>query len=166
MELCWRSCGSLDGRGELGGGWIHVHVWLSPFSVHPKLSQHCLLIGYTLIQNKHFFLKDVRHCECPSVLSIRPGVCGWLMPFFTWTWVTKLPTSVCPARPPLLSWPRLHPLALARRFSEPLLRGPLGRRLYSWLRCSSGLSPSLKSRVMACICRRWCDTGCSEGHQV
>ena len=27
--------------GELGGEWIHVYVWLSPFPVHPKLSQHC-----------------------------------------------------------------------------------------------------------------------------
>lgn len=59
------------------------------------------------------------------------------MPFFTWTWLTKLPTSVCPPRPPLLSWPCLNPLTLARHFSEALLRGPLGRRLYSWLRCSN-----------------------------
>ena len=27
--------------GEFGGEWIHVHVWLSPFAVHLKLSQHC-----------------------------------------------------------------------------------------------------------------------------
>ena len=27
--------------GGFGGEWIHVHVWLSPFSVHLKLSQHC-----------------------------------------------------------------------------------------------------------------------------
>ena len=27
--------------GELGGEWIHVYVWLSPFAVHMKLSQHC-----------------------------------------------------------------------------------------------------------------------------
>ena len=38
--------------GESGGEWIHVNVWLSPFAVHLKLSQHCLLIGYTLIQDK------------------------------------------------------------------------------------------------------------------
>ena len=25
---------------------MHVYVWLSPFAVHLKLSQHCLLIGY------------------------------------------------------------------------------------------------------------------------
>ena len=38
--------------GEFGGEWIHVCVWLSPFSVYLKLSQHCLLIVYTPIQNK------------------------------------------------------------------------------------------------------------------
>ena len=27
--------------GEFGGEWIHVYVWLSPFTVHLKLSQHC-----------------------------------------------------------------------------------------------------------------------------
>ena len=37
----WRRC-----RGE----WIHVYVLLSPFPAHLKLSQHCLLIGYTPIQ--------------------------------------------------------------------------------------------------------------------
>ena len=24
-----------------GGEWIHVYVWLSPFAVHLKPSQHC-----------------------------------------------------------------------------------------------------------------------------
>ena len=28
--------------GEFGGDWIHVYVWLSLFTVHPKLSQHSL----------------------------------------------------------------------------------------------------------------------------
>jgi len=27
--------------GQFGGEWIHVYVWLSPFTVHLKLSQHC-----------------------------------------------------------------------------------------------------------------------------
>ena len=27
--------------GEFGEEWIHVYVWLSPFTVHLKLSQHC-----------------------------------------------------------------------------------------------------------------------------
>ena len=26
---------------EFGGEWIHLYVWLSPFPVHLKLSQHC-----------------------------------------------------------------------------------------------------------------------------
>ena len=30
--------------GEFGGDWILAYVWLSPFTVHLKLSQHCLLI--------------------------------------------------------------------------------------------------------------------------
>ena len=38
--------------GEFGGEWIHVYVWLSPFTVHLKLSQHCLLIGYTPVKKK------------------------------------------------------------------------------------------------------------------
>ena len=40
---------------QFGGEWIHVYVWLSPFPVHPKLSQCCLLLGwYTPMQNKKF----------------------------------------------------------------------------------------------------------------
>ena len=27
--------------GEFGEEWIHVHEWLSFFTVHLKLSQHC-----------------------------------------------------------------------------------------------------------------------------
>ena len=37
--------------GEFGEEWIHVYVWLRPFAVHLKLSQHCLLINYTPVQN-------------------------------------------------------------------------------------------------------------------
>ena len=28
-------------EGESEGEWIHIHVWLGPFTVHLKLSQHC-----------------------------------------------------------------------------------------------------------------------------
>ena len=31
-------------------GYTSVCVWLSPFDVHLKLSQHCLLIGYTPVR--------------------------------------------------------------------------------------------------------------------
>ena len=27
--------------GKFGGEWIHIYVWLRPFPVHLKLSQHC-----------------------------------------------------------------------------------------------------------------------------
>ena len=40
MELCSMLWAAWVG-GEFGGEWIHVHVWLSPFKVHVKLSQHC-----------------------------------------------------------------------------------------------------------------------------
>ena len=33
---------SLDGQG-IRGEWIHVYAWVSPFTVHQKLSQHCEL---------------------------------------------------------------------------------------------------------------------------
>ena len=37
---------------ESEGEWIPVYVWLSPFTVHLKLSQCYLLISYTPTQNK------------------------------------------------------------------------------------------------------------------
>ena len=42
-EFCSMLCGSLDGKRVMGvgGGWIYVDGWLSPFAVHLKLSQHC-----------------------------------------------------------------------------------------------------------------------------
>ena len=40
-ELCSMLCSDLDGGLLFGGKWIHVSVWLSPFAVHLKLSQHC-----------------------------------------------------------------------------------------------------------------------------
>ena len=32
--------------GEFGGEWIRVYVWLSPFAIYLKLSQHCLSAIY------------------------------------------------------------------------------------------------------------------------
>ena len=35
-------CHMAAGMGmAFGGEWIHVYAWLSPFTVHLKLSQHC-----------------------------------------------------------------------------------------------------------------------------
>ena len=36
-------------EGEFGGEWTHVYVWLSPFTVHLKLLQLRLLIGYVCV---------------------------------------------------------------------------------------------------------------------
>ena len=46
--------------GEFGGERIHVYVWPSPFAVHLKLSQHCLLINYTPVQTKNYKNADSR----------------------------------------------------------------------------------------------------------
>ena len=35
--------------GEFGGELIHVYVWLSPFAVHLKLSQHCFFEIFTIL---------------------------------------------------------------------------------------------------------------------
>ena len=45
--------------GEFGGEWVHVYVWLGSFAVHLKLSQHCMLVGYTPVQNKKFKKKTL-----------------------------------------------------------------------------------------------------------
>ena len=37
--------------GEFGREWMHVYVCLNPFTVCLNLSQHCLLNGYSPIQN-------------------------------------------------------------------------------------------------------------------
>ena len=34
---------------ESGGDWIHVSVWLRPFTAHLKLSQHCELTVFLLL---------------------------------------------------------------------------------------------------------------------
>ena len=41
--------------GEFGGEWIHVYVWLSPFSFHLKLSQPCqsALLQYKIALKKN-----------------------------------------------------------------------------------------------------------------
>jgi len=54
---------SLDGRG-LGGEQIHVYVWLSPFSVHLKLTT--LLIGYACMHTKSLQFSSVAQ-SCPTL---------------------------------------------------------------------------------------------------
>ena len=36
--------------GELGGEWIHTHVWLHTFAVHLKLSQHCSFVLFCFLR--------------------------------------------------------------------------------------------------------------------
>ena len=37
---------------EFGGEWIHVYICWSLFTIHLKLSQHGMLVGYTPIHIK------------------------------------------------------------------------------------------------------------------
>ena len=36
-----QSCMATWRGEEFQGEWMHLYVWLSPFAVHLKLSQHC-----------------------------------------------------------------------------------------------------------------------------
>ena len=56
--------------GEFGEEWIHVYAWLSSLAGHLKLSQHCFLISYTLIQNKKF--KKAKNKIFPSPHLLLP----------------------------------------------------------------------------------------------
>ena len=61
-----RDIGLIPGWGRFPGGgngiplqyfclkipWDNLYVWMNPFALHLKLSQHCLLLGFTTIQNK------------------------------------------------------------------------------------------------------------------
>ena len=80
-ELCSMLCCSLDGR-ESGGEWIHV---LNSFTVHLKLSQHCLLTGYIPIQNKKLrktsFQKTWRHL---TLLRHWQSSIEWCCPLPNW----------------------------------------------------------------------------------
>ena len=57
MELCSMLCGSLDGRSVWGRMERCVCVWMSPFAVHLKLSQHCEL---AICQYKMFLVLKKR----------------------------------------------------------------------------------------------------------
>ena len=64
--------------GQFRREWINVYIWLSPFAVHRKLSQHCLLLD-TPIQNKKF--KYIYTYIYPKIQSITISNCyGFQMP--------------------------------------------------------------------------------------
>ena len=43
-------------REVLEAEWIRVNVWLSSFAVHLKLSQHCVVLVYSVLYSVFFFL--------------------------------------------------------------------------------------------------------------
>ena len=59
--------------GAFTGGWIHVNVWLSPFSCSSETIT-TLLIGYTPIQNKTLkFGKEKKEFACCNQDPIQPN---------------------------------------------------------------------------------------------
>ena len=66
MELCSVLCGSLDGC-RVGGEWIHLYVWLSPFPVHLKPSQ--IINQYIPIQDKKLKTKKFAYFDRESPCS-------------------------------------------------------------------------------------------------
>ena len=57
-------------RGEFRREGIHLYLWLSPFAVHLKLSQHCLLTGYTPVKNKSLNNLKKRKKSCIKSLAV------------------------------------------------------------------------------------------------
>ena len=52
--------------GEFGGELIHICVWLSPFTVHLKPSQHC----YSAI-HQHKIKSFKQNIKCIYILTVR-----------------------------------------------------------------------------------------------
>ena len=65
-------CSSLDGKGVCEK-MIHIYVWLSPFTIHLKLSQHCYsaILQYKI---KSFFLKKKKKAKCRTWSNNQPLV--------------------------------------------------------------------------------------------
>ena len=82
--------------GEFWGEWIHVYVWLSPFSGHLKLWQHCLLICYAAAAKSHQSCPTL----CDPIDGSPPGSPGilkartleWVAISFSnaWKWKVKV----------------------------------------------------------------------------
>ena len=50
--------------GGFRGEWIHVDVWLNPFAIHLKLSQHCLLMAISQYKIKSLKKPVADSCQC------------------------------------------------------------------------------------------------------
>ena len=48
------------------GEWIPVYVWLSPFAVHVKQSQHCFVTMYVLVAQSYPTLCNPMDCSLPG----------------------------------------------------------------------------------------------------
>ena len=86
--------------GRFGGELVHVYVCLSPFDVHLKLSQCCLLISYISIQNKkfkerkwkkvtdhfnHFIVDLVQETHCLRLHNLKLWMSVFFITFPSWT---------------------------------------------------------------------------------
>ena len=96
-------------EGGLGGEWTHVYVWLSPFAVHLKLSQYCLLICYTPVQNKGFFKNVLPGNPLQYSCLENPMDRGaWWATVHrvtkTRTWLKRLNMHMCPFLNPTNKW--------------------------------------------------------------
>ena len=78
----WNSaqcCVAAGMGGEFGGEWIQAYVWLSPFAVHLKQSQHCYLAIFQYKRKEKVKKKRPHHARpgipskgawtCPTGLS-------------------------------------------------------------------------------------------------
>ena len=94
MELCSSYVAAWVGGG-FGREWIHVSVWLSPFTVSLRLSQHFLLIDYIDIEVAQLCLTVFHPMDCslpgssihgifqekvPEWVAISFSNCNWLHP--------------------------------------------------------------------------------------
>ena len=79
--------------GVFGEEWIHVNVWLSPFPVHLKLSQHCLLICYAAIQKKKLGKKEKEIADITATIEVSNSLYSPLFNFRYWpssVWILSM----------------------------------------------------------------------------
>ena len=65
--------------GECVGEWIHVYVWLGPFTIHLRLSQHTKwkIQKKVYTQVPKYYLK-IQSTRSDNVLNVSPSPCCWI----------------------------------------------------------------------------------------
>ena len=104
MELCSMLCGSPNGRGVWGR--MDTCICMAEFTTHLKLSQRCLLVSYTSLQNKKFKkAKKKKETTNPKGFSSAPSCkeCRRHKIRFN-PWVGKIPWRRAWQPPSILSW--------------------------------------------------------------